>query len=195
MSLMKKLARSILAAFIVIFGCSSSIVVAENHPLDSMEQMMKGKEQPAVLVFISFSMPNESVKGWMNDAARIHAPILIRGLVNNSFKDTVQKISTLVQDNRGGVQVDPTAFERFHITQVPAVVVQNTECPETQSCVDKYDVIYGDVKLEYALRKIASQKSTVSVIAEKALEKWNLTQHQQNDKNNKNNEKNQNKKK
>ena len=44
-----------------------------------------------VLIFISFSMPEESLKQWIAQAQRIHAPLIIRGLINNSFTETQAK--------------------------------------------------------------------------------------------------------
>lgn len=128
------------------------------------------RREPSIFLFVSFSMPNESIKGWMRDGAKVGAPVIIRGLVNHSFKETVNKMTMLTQDNRGGVQIDPTAFQRFSIKQVPAVVVTSGEaCPDNQSCLDHYDVVYGDVTLEYALQKIAKQQSAASKTAEAAL--------------------------
>lgn len=123
-----------------------------------------------ILIFSSFSMPKNSIKGWMKEGEKIHAPIVIRGLVNNSFKETIQKIGELTQDNQGGVQLDPTLFQRYKIDKVPAVVVTNgANCLPNQSCKEEYDVVYGDVTLAYALKKIADQNDQVSPIAETAL--------------------------
>ncbi len=129
-----------------------------------------GTPKSNVLVFVSFSMPKESVKGWMREAEKIHAPVVIRGLVNNSFKATMQKMTELARDNHGGVQLDPTLFKLFNIKQVPAVVVTNyTPCLANRTCVNTYDVVYGDVHLDYALKKIADQNDEVSSIAQTAL--------------------------
>lgn len=123
-----------------------------------------------ILIFVSFSMPKESIKGWMNDAEKIHSPVLVRGLVNNSFKETTKKIMALSEDNHGGVQLDPQLFKAFDIKQVPAVVViQDIQCVTTKTCSGTYDVVYGNVHLDYALEKIAGQKDQLSPIAESAL--------------------------
>src|SRR5262249_44152037 len=111
-----------------------------------------------ILIFVSFSMPNLSLKQWMREAERIHSPVVIRGLLDNSFKATAKKMADLTLDNHGGVQLDPTLFRRFQINQVPAVVIwRDSNCEAHQSCIENYDVIYGDVTLKYALEKIAEQ--------------------------------------
>jgi conjugal transfer pilus assembly protein TrbC len=129
-----------------------------------------GASESNILVFVSFSMPQTSIKGWMNEAEKIHAPVVIRGLVNNSFKATIQKMTELASDNHGGVQLDPTLFKTFNIKQVPAVVVtNNVHCLPNQTCTNTYDVVYGDVHLDYALEKIARQNDELSSIAKTAL--------------------------
>ena len=124
-----------------------------------------------VLIFVSFSMPKTSLKSWMHDANTIHAPVIIRGLVNNSFKATTASIYELVKEGSGGMQIDPILFERFQIKKVPAVVVtQLVSCLPNQSCLENYDVFYGDAGLEYALKQIEKQEDDISPIAEKALQ-------------------------
>jgi conjugal transfer pilus assembly protein TrbC len=127
-------------------------------------------QEAQVIIFVSFSMPKDSLKGWMQEAEKIHAPVVIRGLVNNSFKETLKKMTGLAHDNHGGVQLDPALFQKFQINRVPAVVVTtSSNCLPNQSCREEYDVIYGDVHLDYALKKIAAQKDAVSSIAEHSL--------------------------
>jgi conjugal transfer pilus assembly protein TrbC len=124
-----------------------------------------------ILFFVSFSMPEESLKEWISESQKLHVPIVIRGLVNNSFKETIQRMSGLLKDNQGGIQIDPNAFKRFQIEKVPAVVIakENT-CSRNQTCSEEFDVVYGDVTAEYALSKIADQNDTVSPAATQLLQ-------------------------
>lgn len=141
----------------------------------SYANQMIGKN---IIIFVSFSMPDESLKGWMREAKIINAPIVVRGFINNSFKDTVNKISVLTKDNQGGVQIDPTLFERFKVNKVPAVVVvKEPNCIPGMSCVLDYDIVYGDVTLAYALKKIANEEDSVSAIAEAPLKILSGTNH------------------
>jgi type-F conjugative transfer system pilin assembly protein TrbC len=123
-----------------------------------------------IMVFVSFSMNEASLKQWMQQAEDIHAPVVIRGLIDHSFKKTIQKMADLTRDNHGGVQLDPTLFRRFQIDQVPAVVVfKEAKCLSSQSCVENYDVVYGNVTLDYALQTIVDQHDGVSSIASAAI--------------------------
>jgi len=127
--------------------------------------------QPSVIIFVSFSMPKESLSEWVRTGEIIHAPVILRGLVNNSFKDTVKKVNELIQNNHGGVQIDPRLFKKFNITQVPAVVVMNA------TRQDEFDVIYGDVTLDYALRKIRDKTDSLSPIVDRALAELRKSSH------------------
>jgi len=115
-----------------------------------------------VIVFISFSMPKESIKGWMNEAAKINAPVVIRGLVNNSFRETLNRVNELTGDNKGGVQIDPMLFREYKVSQVPAVVVRNA---------NDHDVVYGDAHLDYALQTVIKKSDELSPVANLALQK------------------------
>ena len=98
-----------------------------------------------VLIFISFAMPMKSISGWLKQANLIGASVYLRGFVNNSFKDTLEIARQLFEKVVGGVLIDPTVFNKYSILQVPAVVVQGDH---------DFDVIYGDVTLDYALESI-----------------------------------------
>ena len=105
------------------------------------------RSSSSVMVFVSFSMPKESLKAWMHEAQKIHAPIILRGLINNSFKDTQKAIFDLIKEDHslGGMQIDPLSFKKFNISKVPAVVLTRDR---------EFDVIYGNVTFDYALKKL-----------------------------------------
>lgn len=115
----------------------------------------------SVYVFISFSVPQKSLQQWAAQAQKIHAPLVIQGLVDDSFPKTQQAVAALSKDGQSGVVLDPRLFERYHITQVPAVVVIHpvvaAPCSPQQSCwhPETSDVVTGDVGLESALQTIA----------------------------------------
>lgn len=113
-----------------------------------------------IAIFVSFSMPRESLKSWIAQARTINAPIYIRGLINNSFQETTKAVSELVKEQPGGLLIDPTMFKKYSIAQVPAVVIVKKEIMQKARketfVADKntFDVIYGDVTLDYALEKL-----------------------------------------
>lgn len=119
------------------------------------------KKVSQVLVFLSFSMPERSLQAWLLQCKQSGATPVIRGLIHNSFKETITAIQKLSQKIGIGMQLDPILFNTFAITAVPAVVyVKDIPlCPANMNCkpVD-YDKLYGDVSLDYALEKLASNQ-------------------------------------
>ena len=126
-----------------------------HRPQEPIQEHLKKVGQ--VLVFLSFSMPEQSLKAWLNQCKQSGATPVIRGLINHSFKETIQKIQHLSQQTDMGLQLDPILFQAFGITQVPAVVTVNDYhyCPQQMSCKEVFfNKIYGDVTLDYALQKM-----------------------------------------
>lgn len=115
------------------------------------------KKVSQVLVFLSFSMPEKSLKSWLLQCKRSGSTPVIRGLIHNSFRDTMRVVQALSQKTGMGMQLDPLLFKTFDIRMVPAVVYIKDipSCPANMDCkpVD-YDSLYGDVSLDYALEKM-----------------------------------------
>lgn len=132
------------------------IAWAENPASVLPEQKNPDKNVPQVLVFVSFSMPIASLAAIVHDAQQQGAQVLLRGLVDRSFKRTVVRLSEVIkQAGGGGMQLDPVAFERYHITCVPTVVVLNTP--------DNFDTLAGDMPLAAALTAIHNHRAASSV--------------------------------
>jgi type-F conjugative transfer system pilin assembly protein TrbC len=141
----------------------------DNHKINGK------KKNPSILIFISFSMPERSIEAYLRDAKKIHASVVIRGLIDNSFQKTFQRMATLVKSSGGdGVELNPIWFKRFNIKTVPAVVVvgEDSPCFQNNTCQNDrdFDVITGDITLASALRMIRDRGITKG-IAQSALEK------------------------
>ena len=117
---------------------------------------------PQVIIFISLTMPELSIKQIIQDAARYEIPIVIRGLYRNSFKETMNKIFDLVKDkNKGGILINPRWFKQYEIKSVPVVVV---------SQANRFDVVYGNVHLKKAL-EIVAERGDLAAAAKQILDK------------------------
>ena len=104
-----------------------------------------------ILVFVSFSMPESSLKSLgeeaMRDSQTLFRPILVmRGLYRDSFVKTAEKLKDL------GVSVDinPELFETHHITTVPTFVLLKDGKPLHR--------LKGNVTLAFARETFASQQ-------------------------------------
>ena len=103
---------------------------------------------PTAAVFVSFSIPQALLMETLKDSARLHIPATLNGLHQNSMMQTAKLVGALSnQVPNLALQIDPTAFERFGITQVPALVVEDKGC---------FDVVYGHLPLKEGLERIAS---------------------------------------
>lgn len=127
------------------------------------------KHPPQAVVFVSFSMPTLSLKQIIQDAARYQIPVVIRGLYENSFRKTIEKIFELVkEDNKGGILINPMWFKKYDIKAVPAVVVssgEGSDANEREISFKKngFDVVYGNIPLKRALTIIAEQGSMADI--------------------------------
>ena len=127
-------------------------------------------------VFVSFSMEDSLIKSYIQDVSRTGGIVVIGGLHNNSFKETVSKIEefVIVKDGEyaGGVMIDPKAFETFAVTRVPTIILAETQLA---TCLDaaclrevpKHDRLMGSVSLEYALKLFAREGDMKTAAAEK----------------------------
>jgi conjugal transfer pilus assembly protein TrbC len=128
----------------------------------------------SVYIFVSFSMPKESLQQWAAQAKKVHAPLVIQGLVDDSFTKTQQAVAALSSEHQSGVMLDPRLFQQYHISQVPAVVVVHPTvlkpCLPNQSCwnPEVNDVVAGDIGLEAALRIVADRGDN-TVVAQHLL--------------------------
>lgn len=126
-----------------------------------------------IMIFISDSMPRASLEQWFAQAQQFGVPIILRGLIDDSLLATKQWIKPLIEhaNGKGGVQINPIAFQTYGVHQVPAVVITDeaTECQSNQSCMPfVFDVVYGNVSFTTAL-KIIAEKGEVGNSAAKQL--------------------------
>lgn len=126
--------------------------------------------RPQLYVFVSFSMPDESLTAYMKDAHQVGGALVLQGLYHNSFSATTQKVIQLLPKKQGGLLLDPNLFRRFKIKKVPAILMTDKACLDEATC-DRYAVIYGNITLSYALQEIASRDQNYADAANALLAK------------------------
>ena len=120
---------------------------------------------PEILLFTSLSVPAASWRQWARDAARIGAPLVMRGVAEGSLRATVKRIGDRLGGAEAGVAIDPHLFRLFGVTRVPAVVVVPGGVPACRSrgCSDDpappHDRVTGNIGLAAALEAIAAEGS------------------------------------
>jgi type-F conjugative transfer system pilin assembly protein TrbC len=137
-----------------------------------------------IYIFISSSMPRETLRNYVRDVARLKDPnirLVMRGLVGGvtHIKPTMRFVSGITlkdtacdpeksrcQRYATGVNVDPLLFRRYGIDQVPAIVYGrnlNVLDPGMSEGMDRNltsgesYTIQGDVALSYALERFQSE--------------------------------------
>lgn len=118
--------------------------------------------KPEVLIFVSTSIDQTSLRLWARQAEKVQAPLILRGLIDNSFKQTIQVTQEIFgKQEVGGFSIDPEKFTSFKIQKVPAVVVNFTPIGNGKSdTVAKFDVVYGNIGLNNALEIIVKNGSS-----------------------------------
>lgn len=112
------------------------------------------------IIFVSLGMRKETLRQLSEQANRFGAVIVLRGLKNNSLKETIKEIRTVIGSNKVGWQINPVAFTRFNVSTVPTFVIakgNEVSQQDTKGCAppSSYISVAGDVSADYALEKLA----------------------------------------
>lgn len=125
------------------------------------EQNSATRQTPRAVYFVSLGIPEEGLLPMLSDARRFGIPATLRGLLNNDFRQTAEKMFELSKkDRQAGVQIDPTLFQQYGIKAVPALVV---------TCGGKFDVLYGSLPVQQALEEVR-QRGDCSATAAQMLQ-------------------------
>ncbi|MBS0900024.1 type-F conjugative transfer system pilin assembly protein TrbC [Pantoea dispersa] len=124
------------------------------------EQNSATRQTPRAVYFVSLGIPEEGLLPMLADARRFGIPATLRGLLNNDFRQTAEKMFELSKkDKQAGVQIDPTLYQQYGIKAVPALVV---------TCGGKFDVLYGSLPVQQALEEVR-QRGDCSATAAQLL--------------------------
>jgi conjugal transfer pilus assembly protein TrbC len=121
-----------------------------------------GKDVPELMVFISFSLPKETLQRIVSQAEKSGAVLVLRGLKGNSLTRMGEEIAELVGARNVTAIIHPPAFKQFKVRQVPALVLarsgQASQIGE-DGCAPASSFIRvdGDVTQDYALDLIERQ--------------------------------------
>ena len=129
---------------------------------------------PEVIVFMSLSAPAESWRQWSREAARIGAPLVLRGFGPDGLQAAVKRVGAYL-DRKGGAAIDPRLFRLFGITVIPAVAVVPGGVPpcESRGCLSDaappHDRVAGNIGLGAALEAVAAEGGPGRVAARRHL--------------------------
>lgn len=91
----------------------------------------QGAKRDGVFLLLSFSLPEETLKEYLREAKLLGAQVVLRGLVNGSFKETQLRIKRLFliddkhvdETTTVGIGIDPVLYRRGQVTEVPALMI------------------------------------------------------------------------
>ncbi len=168
---------------------------APRKPIDVLDLAQQGKQlmhphadsnedryQTRVLVFVSSSLPDQTILNYLRQTQRIGGAVVFRGLINNRMQDMrdylARQLTALSEASdephtiEPSILIDPTLFRRFNIDQAPVTVVTRSDikpCISDQKphgCpTPVYDAVSGDVSLGWALGLISRQSDSKALKA------------------------------
>lgn len=122
------------------------------------DQNSASRPAPRAVYFVSLGIPEEGLLPMLADARRFGIPATLRGLLNNDFRQTAEKMFELSKkDKQAGVQIDPTLYQQYGIKAVPALVV---------TCGGKFDVLYGSLPVQQALEEVKQRGDCAGTAAQ-----------------------------
>jgi type-F conjugative transfer system pilin assembly protein TrbC len=136
-----------------------------NTPSHNTAENKQNNKGTIPLIFISFSMPETLIQNYIKEAKLYNGVLVLRGLIDNSLKQTVLKlkeIEGIPNINKDGdklklsIIIHPHLFKLYEIKQVPAIVISK----DNRGCILKYDdcdtmyeydKIYGSITIQSLL--------------------------------------------
>ncbi len=101
-------------------------------------------------IAVSLSMQKGLLEGLSKKASKIGAKLIMRGLKNNSFEETIRAVKELSESGIA-VDINPKIFRSYEIKQVPAFILVSG---------NKSDILHGNVSLKYALSEFTEYGET-----------------------------------
>ncbi|HQS84681.1 MAG TPA: type-F conjugative transfer system pilin assembly protein TrbC [Alphaproteobacteria bacterium] len=132
---------------------------------ESQKREILQSRYPELLVFISFSMPIETLKVLAMQVNNIGGAIVFRGLEHGSFKDASIKLKELSQESL----IDPTLFDAYGVAHVPTFILREKPTEEANTKV-LHDRLSGNVSLIHVLEEF-SEQGDVQEVAQSLLKK------------------------
>lgn len=116
--------------------------------------------EDALLVFVSFSMPDHVLKALADQARKVGATLVLRGMVDGKLSAT-QEAALRVNGAGAGWEINPELFTTFDVQTVPAFVLTGDKRVLDEGCApddegmcsnaNTFSKVSGNVSIEIAL--------------------------------------------
>lgn len=140
------------------------------------------RSEGSIYILISLSMPLPTIGKLAEQARKAGAPLVLRGVAEESLQRTLERTADIVRQHPGAeIQIDPTLFRRFKVTEVPAFIL-SVKTFDTGACTthcdleDSYSLVTGDVSVEYALEHLSRHSPPpLAAVAKGSLQRYQET--------------------
>jgi len=122
-----------------------------------------------LMVFVSFSMPRESLLRIVEQSEKTGAKMVFRGMAGDKLSDMSKKVADVLGNHRVEALIHPRAFTQFKVDRVPALVIAKSDAGNDldNGCAQagSYIKVTGDAGQDYALDLIERTSPQWSDIA------------------------------
>lgn len=118
------------------------------------------KKREGVFYFVSWSIPDELLKGYMREAYRLGATVVFRGMIDNDMRKTVDRTKALaveLQQEAPHTTIDPIIFRQLGVTSVPTLAIVNDQAAL---------MVTGAAPLEALLSQLSRSEGTIRPLRE-----------------------------
>lgn len=118
------------------------------------------KKREGVFYFVSWSIPDELLKGYMREAYRLGATVVFRGMIDNDMRKTVDRTKALaveLQQQAPHTTIDPIIFRQLGVTSVPTLAIVNDQAAL---------MVTGAAPLEALLSQLSRSEGTIRPLRE-----------------------------
>lgn len=144
-----------------------ALLQKHEHAKKILENQMKGGTyavpEDALIVFVSFSMPERVLKNLAQQAREVGAVMVLRGMVDGKLSAT-QDAARRVNAAGAAWEINPELFKTFDVQTVPAFVLTGNKDAINQGCAvdssgqcsptNTFSKVSGDISIEIALDTI-----------------------------------------
>jgi type-F conjugative transfer system pilin assembly protein TrbC len=104
---------------------------------------MSEPKDPNLLVFVSFSIPDETLLAIAEEVNQNDGVLVLRGMPENNFKILAKHLLTLKEKGlTASLQINPKLFQEYEISKVPTFVMRGKK---------GFDKVSGNISLEHAM--------------------------------------------
>lgn len=129
--------------------------LASSPMASALQAPNPNKDPKGVMVFVSLSMPDATLRQLLRQSQQYQIPLVIRGVLPDGFPSTADRIQQLLGSGDSkidsGFAINNSWFRQFGIKHVPAFVSISDSCLPESCTANDYDIVHGNVSLSQAL--------------------------------------------